>query len=126
MKKTLAITVTALLMGTTALFAGTEDDIIQQMKDEGYARITIKRGVMRTKIEATSQDGSEREVVIRNATDTILKDEKSGPDGDDDDDDDDHEDDDDDDDDHEDDDDDDDHDDDDHDDNDDDHDDDDD
>ena len=86
-RNALAITVTALLMGTTALFAGTEDDVIQKMKDEGYTRITIKRGVMRTKIEATSEDGSEREVVIRNATDTILKDEKSGPDGDDDDDD---------------------------------------
>jgi len=93
MKKTLATTATAFLMGTTALFAGSVEDVIQQMKDEGFSRIEIKRGMMRTKIEATSSDGSEREVVIRNLSDEILKDEKSGPDGDDEDyDDDDHDD----------------------------------
>ncbi len=81
MKNILATTATVFLMGTTALFAGTVEDVIQQMKDEGFSRIEIKRGMMRTKIEATGADGIEREVVISNSSDEILKDEKSGPDG---------------------------------------------
>ena len=46
MKKILTITATAFLMGTTALFAGTVEDVIQEMKNAGFSRIEIKRGLM--------------------------------------------------------------------------------
>jgi len=73
MKKKLIFAAAAILMGTTATFAVTADEIVQQMKDAGFVRVTLQHGLNRVKIRAYGDNG-EWEVVINPNTGAILKD----------------------------------------------------